>query len=79
MSIYSIILIDWCLGQLSSKRLHLAIDQNRCRDPTHCQILGEAWGILKQKKRDCRSQRGQRYHKKTHRINQPWPIVASRI
>ena len=39
-------LIDWCLVQLSSERLHPATDANRWRDsqPNTNQSLGESFG-----------------------------------
>jgi hypothetical protein len=56
MELYSAIVIDWYLAQLSSERFHLATDGKRWKEP-HPNIRWN-WGILKKKERkDYRRQR----------------------
>lgn len=54
-------LIDWCLAQLSSERLHLTTDGNRFRDP-HPNTRWSLGNPRKRGRKACRGQRGQGHH-----------------
>lgn len=56
---------------LPSKRLHPGTDGNRLRDPQP--NIRQSLGNPKKGRKDYRSQWGQGYHKKAHKINQSNP------